>query len=289
MWRILVLTLIFQFCLPGFAAKSGITTDKPADNLFTPPDFVSFAQISLDAPEIVLAVEGVNATVKRVAQGSQINILSNCPAHWNCTRNIIRQVGALNMPKGSAIRADASGGVALVNGKVYALPGQGGQFKGISIKDGQVTINGQPVEPIPGSTVAGSCRGPDALEIQVPDSYTGDLRIIINGNSEISVESWKTGALMANVGTNGTLKAGKLEKVAKLVLDTQGSGKAQVKSMTAKTLVVNMVGDGKISIDHGAADMSNATISGTGTITLHGKYNNLQKAVTGQGTIEVLD
>ena len=59
--------------------------------------------------------------------------------------------------------------------------------------------------------------------------------------------------------------------------------------MTTKALVVNVVGDGKITIDHGMADISNATISGTGTITLHGKYNNLQKAVNGQGAIEILD
>lgn len=289
MWRVVFLVLVFQVCLPGFAAKSGITTDTAADNMFIPPDFVNFAQISPDAPEIILAVEGVKATIKRVPKISQITIASNCPGHWNCTRNVIRQVAALNMPKGVAIRADSAGGVALVGGKVYGLPSSGGQIKGLKIENGQVIINGQAVQPIPGSDKAGSCTGPDVLEIQVPDTYAGDLRIVINGNSDVTVDNWKDGALQANVGTNGSLSAGKLDKVAKLVIDVQGGGKAHVGNMTTKALVVNVVGDGKITIDHGMADISNATISGTGTITLHGKYNNLQKAVNGQGAIEILD
>jgi hypothetical protein len=289
MYRLLFLVLAFQLCLPGFAAKSGITTEEPADKLFTPPDFVTFAQIANDAPEIILAVEGVNATIKRVPKISQINVASNCPSHWNCTRNVIRQVAALNMPKGVAIRADSAGGVALVGGKVYALPSSGGQIKGLKIENGQVIINGQSVQPIPGSDKVGSCRGPDVLEIQVPDTYAGDVKIIINGNSQVAVDNWKNGALYANVGSNGSLSAGKLDKVAKLVIDVQGTGKAHVGDMTAKALVVNVAGEGKITIDHGVADISNATISGTGTITLHGKYNNMQKDVKGQGVIEILD
>lgn len=289
MFRILLLVVLFQLCLPGFAAKSGLTTDTTADKLFTPPDFVNFAQISADAPEIILAVEGVRATIKRVPKISQITVSSNCPGHWNCTRNVIRQVAALNLPKGVAIRADSAGGVALVGGKIYALPSSGGQIKGLKIENGQVIINGEAVQPIPGSDKPGSCNGPDVLEIQVPDTYTGDLRVIINGSSEVIVDSWKKGVLQANVGNNGTLSAGKLDQVSKLVIDVQGTGKAHIGNMTTKALVVNVVGDGKITIDHGTADISNATISGTGTITLHGKYNNLQKAVTGQGAIEILD
>jgi len=289
MIQILFLAILFQLCLPSFAAKSGITGDTPADKLFNPPEFVSFAQISPDAPEIILAVEGVKATVKRVANASQIEVLSNCPGHWNCTRNVIRQVAALNMPKGVAIRADSAGGVALVGGKVFALPGNGGQIKGVKIENGQVIINGQSVQPIAGSDKAGSCTGPDVLEIRVPDSYAGDLRVFINGSSDVAINSWKTGALQANVGTNGSLSADKLDKVAKLIIDVQGGGKAHVGNVAAKALVVNIVGDGKITIDHGTADISNATISGTGTITMHGKYNNLQKDVKGQGAIEILD
>lgn len=289
MFRILLVLLAFQLFAPTFAAKSGITTEAPTDKLFTPPDFVAFAEISTDAPEIILAVEGVRATVKRVAKKSQITVSSNCPGHWNCTRNVIRQVEALNMPKGVAIRADSAGGVALVAGKVYALPSSGGQIKGVKIENGQVIINGQAVEPIPGSGKAGSCVGPDVLEIQVPDTYTGDLKIVINGSSEVIVDNWKNGAVLANVGAKGTLSAGKLDKVDKLVIDVQGMGKAHVGNVSAKALVVNIVGDGKITIDHGTADISNATISGTGTITMHGKYNNLQKDVKGQGAIEILD
>ncbi|MBX9879383.1 MAG: DUF2807 domain-containing protein [Candidatus Obscuribacterales bacterium] len=291
MFRILLMILAFQLFLPAFAAKSGIMTETEAktDNLFTPPDFVTFAQISMDAPEIILAVEGVNATIKRVPKLSQINVSSNCPGHWNCTRNVIRQVAALNMPKGVAIRADSAGGVALVNGKVYGLPSSGGQIKGLKIENGQVIINGQPMQPLQGSDKAGSCTGPDVLEVQVPDTYMGDLRLLINGNSQVAVDGWKNGAVQANVATNGTLSANKLDKVAKLVIDVQGKGKAHVGNMTAKTLVVNIVGDGNITIDHGTADVSNATISGTGTISLHGKYNNMQKDVKGQGVIEILD
>lgn len=275
---------------PATWAANPITVE-PATSMPTKvPDLVSFAKLAPTVPDILLAVEGVKVNIRHAATATEIGIFSNCPAHWNVRGNVIRQVALSTAQKGVSLRADAFGGQVAVNGRIYQLPkGSDGAIRNLKISDGVVMANGQKLEPLVGSDVAGSCTGPDTLEIVVPSSYVGGLELYCQGASEIALDTWQGGSIIANLNGASKLQAGKLQKLSKTVIDVQGTGQAQIKELLTKAFVANINGAGSVSVESGRADMSNATISGTGTMTFHGRFDNLKKSVNGTGTITIVD
>jgi len=253
-------------------------------------NLVDFAHIAKDAPGILLVVEGVKVNIRHKADATDVSVASNCPGHWAVKGNIVRQVALSTTQRGVSVRADALGGQAIVNGRIYQLPkGSDGTIRNLKIENGVVTANGQPLEPLVGSSVPGDCTGPDTLEVTVPTSYQGGLELYCQGASVVDMDDWQGGSLIANLGGTSQLTTGRLQKLAKVVVDVLGGGKAQIKELSARVFVANINGSGSVTVDSGSADMSNATVSGTGTMTIHGKFANLKKAVTGTGTITVLD
>lgn len=252
---------------------------------------VSFAKIPGSAQEIGLSVESaVKVHVKRSAGIGEINVSSNCPGHWNVSGNVVTQVAMSSTSKGVSVRADAAGAKAIVNGHIYQLPRDAnGAVHSLKIENGQVIINGQKLDPMPGSDVPGTCTGPDMLEVEVPDHYSGGLIISCHGASDVKVDSWTGGTVMLSLQGNANVVTGNLHGLSKAVVDINGPGKAEIKAITAKTFVANSNNGGVLHVNSGSADMSNATISGSGSITLKGKFKNLKKSVNGEGNIQVLE
>jgi hypothetical protein len=280
---------------PALASNTdSVAPDKPltpSTDITVRQGNVVFGHIPLTEENVGIMCEGVNVTIKRVADGDDIHVLSSCPSHWNVRGHNIRQVAFATTQKGISIRADAGGSILTVNGRLYPMPTDAnGNLHGLQIsqKDGKVTINGQVVEPIAGSDVPGNCTGIDSLEVQVPNSYRGGLFLYANGAAKIAVDSWQGGSLIANLSGQSNLTIGSLLDLNKAVFDIHGEGKADVRTMFAQMMVANIDGKGSVQIDGGTAKLSNATVSNGGAITLHGKFNNLKKAVTGGGTIDVL-
>jgi hypothetical protein len=251
---------------------------------------VSFAKIPASAEEIVLSVETVKVSLKRVPGAKEMNVASNCPGHWNVSGNVIRQVAFSSTAKGVSIRADATGAQAMVNGKIYQLPRDSdGAVRSLKIESGQVVINGRKLDPIPGSDVPGPCTGPEVLEVQIPESYKGGLVLSSHGAADIQVDSWEGSKIVLLIHGTSSVEMGKVSGLSKLVIDIEGQGKARVKGVSTKALVANINGAGTLQVDGGSADMSNATVSGSGTITLKGKFKNLKKSVNGGGDIQVIE
>lgn len=251
---------------------------------------VEFAQIPVSSTELRIAVESVKLKIRHVAAGQEIELASNCPAHWNVTGRTITQVGFSTAQKGVSLRADAAGAQVSVNGRIYRLPtGSDGSIHSLKVENGSVIINGQKLDPMPGSDKPGSCTGPDVLEISVPQAYSGGLTLVSNGASDINVDGWQGGAVKLKLNGASSLSAGKFSQLTVADLDIAGSGKAEIKDVSARSLVANITGSGTVLINGGHAEMSNATISGTGTIILHGRFNNMKQAVQGTGSIKVLE
>jgi len=251
---------------------------------------VPFAEVASNAPELVLALESVKLSVRRVAGAQAISIASNCPAHWNVSGNVVRQVGFSTTQKGVSLRADSTGAIAIVNGRIYQLPREAdGSLRSIQMKDGEVVINGRKLEPLAGSDKPGACTGPDQVEVRVPDGYAGGLVLSVHGASTVQVDGWQGGSVMASLQGESSLVTGKLQGLAKAVVDVQGSGSAQIKGLSAKAFVANINGSGSVVVDSGSAELSNATVTGSGTMTLKGKFKNLKQSVTGTGQIQVKD
>lgn len=244
-----------------------------------------FGTISANIQELVLVAENASVVIKRVSGINQIALYSNCPRNWNVQRNMIRQCGFTADRKGTALLADSLGSRAIVNGKVYVFPP--GPMKGLQMGAGGVSVDGQPVEPLKGSDIPCNCSGDDFLEVRIPDSYAGNLKIGSAGKSDVRIESWKNGDLDCRTMGESSLTAGKLDTLNKSVFDNRGKGKIEVAELSAKTFVGNVSGTGQLTVRNGKADVSNATVSGAGKISLSGAFKNMQKMAEGSGTIEV--
>ncbi|GEM_PF-2380521 len=276
--------------LPAPASNPQIGT--PPSSLFDQPpsSVIPFAEIPASAEEIALSVETVKVTVHRAAALDSVKVLSSCPSHWNVSGNVVRQVALSSTARGVAIRADATGAQAIVNGHIYQLPRDAeGAVHSLKIENGEVIINGQRLKPLPGSDVPGSCTGPETLEIQVPDSYTGGLVLSCHGASDVQVDSWKGGTLVIMLHNQSTVSTGRLQGLAKAVVDIEGDSRAEIKDISTRAFVANINGSGTVFVGGGSADMSNATISGSGKMVLKGRFRNLRKSINGTGTIQVTE
>lgn len=273
---------------PKVEAKNNNPNQASSMATANDPNSIRFATMNQNAPGVTIVAESARVNVKRDAGISEIVIYSNCPRNWAVQGSMIRQAGFAGEPrKGTALMADALGSRAVVNGHVYLFPP--GPMKGLKMGADGVFINGQLVEPLKGSDIPSNPSGDDLLEVHVPQSYAGDLKIGSAGKSAISIDSWKGGAVECTMTGNSTFTAGRLEALPKFVFDNKGNGAADISEVDAKVFVANISGQGNASIrvKKGKAEMSNATVEGNGTIELHGKFDKMQQLVNGNGKIEV--
>lgn len=271
--------------LPAYAGKADIKLEtkgeKPVD-----ANLVRFATLPEGAKDLVVIAESSRVEIEKVAGTGQISVYSNCPRNWNVSGNVVRQAGFCQPRKGTAMMGDALGSRAIVNGRIYILPN--GKMQGLKMGPNGVFINDEPLTPLAGSDVPGSCSGSDIIHVRVPESFNGAMNIACAGESEVVIDSWKGGDLACTLLQKSGLQAGHLEALNKYVVDNRGMGKALVDFLSAKVFVANVTGAGQVNIKKGTAEVSNATVSGTGNITLKGTFKNLSKSIEGKGTIEIL-
>lgn len=268
----------------AWGSKKDLGVDVPAVQEDTGGAIV-FGHIPESSPEIVLLVESARVVVKRVAGAGDIVVASNCPHNWNVSAAVVRQAGFSKPRTGVSMMSDALGSRAIVNGLIYPLPT--GPIHGLSMSKDGVVVGGQKVDPIAGSTVAGTTGSSDLVEVRVPESYGGGLRLGCAGASEVVVDSWKGGNVECTLLGESSLSAGKLKSLQKAQVDMRGKGKAEIGTLSTKVFVANIAGSGSIVVNGGQADISNATVSGDGVMTLKGNFKNLKKSIEGTGSINV--
>jgi hypothetical protein len=317
---VLALLIGMQLCLPASAVRVGVHVDSQDNGSETMPGFIVIGHIPASSDLLAVLAESASVKITRSSKVTDIVVATNHPRDWNISGSTIRQAAMLNS-HGVAMLSDKLGSRCIANGKIYPMP-PGPIQGGISLNKDGVMVGGKKLEPLAGTDIPGIGTGSqepleaqgksgrlkgrvtlpdtvgagvagddgaakDRLEVTVPQSFAGNLKIGAASNSDIELTSWNGGSLEAYMIGKGTLTAGQLDSLSKAVLDVSGDGAADVKSLTARTLVANVSGLGKISVAQGSADVSNATISGDGSITLKGNYKNLKQAVQGQGTISV--
>ncbi|MBX9685436.1 MAG: hypothetical protein K2X27_01965 [Candidatus Obscuribacterales bacterium] len=288
------LSLVLGYISAATASKGGdkVESDPNANTLNSAgiendQTTARFASIPSSAANITVVAESAKVHIKRVAGISEITVFSNCPRNWWVKGSMIRQAGFAEVRKGTSLLADDLGSRAIVNGHVYLFPP--GPMKGLSMGPSGVTVGGQAIEPLKGSDIPCNCSGEDLLVINVPQSYTGDLKIGSGGKSVIALDTWKDGAVECTMLGSSSLTSGKLESLAKAAFDNRGQGAAEISELDAKIFVASIRGQGNaaIRVKKGKAEMSNATVEGNGTIELHGNFKKLQQLVDGTGKIEV--
>lgn len=270
--------------LPAQASKTGVSVESTPKTEVASQGMTVFGKVPSDTDQIVILAESAKVRIIRKTGAPGISVASNCPRNWNLNGATVRQAGFSNPRGGVGMMADQLGSRAIVNGKVYLLPT--GSISGLKMNKEGVMVGGQKVEPLKGADMPGTCEGPDAVEVIVPEKFSGNLMLGVGNGSEIQIDSWKGGKLELTMLGNSTLSTGPLTALNKAVVDMR-NGKAQIADLTAKVLVANVVGTGSLTITKGSAGMSNATVTGDGSITMNGDYKNLKKDIQGKGTIKV--
>jgi hypothetical protein len=283
-----LVALACMLCVPAGAVNKEPVLKPQSSNAAPREGFTTIANIPVSAEQVVLVIESAKLNIMRSATAGGITVSTNCPRNWNVKGSMVRQAGFAKKRGGVAMMADALGSRAIVNGQVYVMPEavQGG----MSLGPQGVTVGGKKLDPLQGTDLPGTCDpdAPDTVEIQVPESYKGDLLLGLGSDSAANIDSWSSGKFEATLLGTSTLAAAKLKSLSKAVLDLRGEGKAEIGELSARVLVANIVGNGKVIVKSGNADISNATVAGNGSINLNGKFGNLKKAVeSGQGTINV--
>lgn len=292
--------------LPADASKGGPQVNAAKASEGDIAGLITIAHIPVSSELLAVVAENAQVKINRSSKVTDIIVATNHPKDWNVSGATIRQAGMIKARGGVAMLADKLGSRCIVNGKIYPLP-PGPIQGGISLSKDGVSVGGKKIEPIQGidmpgissgsegsSTDAGGAKlaqstagAVDQLEILVPDNYAGSLKIGAASDSQIELGSWNGGTIEVYMMGQGTLTAGKLDALAKAVVDVNGTGKADIQDLSTKIFVANVNGSGKVNVLRGSAEMSNATIAGDGVITLKGSYKNLKQAVQGQGTISV--
>jgi hypothetical protein len=270
---------------PGWSS-SGATGVTAAGEAKQPAGMVAFGHIAPTSEQLVILAENARVYVHRDPAAADITVSSACPHDWNINNSMIRQAGFSTKRNGVAMMADALGSRAIVNGRIYSLPN--GQISGgLQMNKEGVFIGGKKVEPLQGCDVPGGCNGPDAIDVAVPDNYSGNLILGAGEKSDVNVDSWRGGTLQITLVSNANLSAGDLTSLGKAVIDLRGNGTAEIKNVNARVLVTSVSGGGSVLVHGGKADISNATVTGDGKIIMKGTFNNLKQAVQGNGTIKV--
>ncbi len=277
---------VFLYCAttPSWGSKKDVSIEQPAVKEDTSGAIV-FGHIPDNVEQIVLLVESARVLVKRVSGASDITVASSCPHNWNLSGQVIRQAGFSKPRAGVSMMADALGKRAIVNGHIYPLPD--GPIHGLTMSKDGVIVGEQKIEPLAGADVPGTTGEGDLIEVRVPETYAGGLRLGCSGTSEVVVDSWKGGNLECTLLGDSSLSAGKLKSLQKTQVDMRGKGKAEIGALSTKVFVANISGSGTITVNGGSADISNATVSGDGVMTLKGNFKNLKKSIEGTGVINV--
>jgi len=249
---------------------------------------IVFAHIPATSSQLGILAENAHIKVVRDPAAADISVASNCPHDWNIQGSLIRQCAFTKPTHGVRITADEFGQRAIVNGKIYSVP-QGGSNLQLGPKG--VSVNGNPIEPLVGSDVPGTTEDQDAVEITVPDSYGGNLILGMESGSAADISSWKSGEFKCMLQGDAKLDTGILSSLTKAALDLKGNGSvgptARIADVSTKVLVSNVNGRGSINIENGNAQITNATVTGDGHITMRGHFDNLKQAIEGNGSIKV--
>jgi hypothetical protein len=272
---------------PALASAPQIEVDTPAAAK-TSPGMIVFAHVPATSSTLGILVENAHVKVVRDPAAADITVASNCPHDWNIQGSLIRQAGFTRPTHGVRITADEFGQRAIVNGKIYSVP-QGAANLQLGPKG--VSIGGKPIEPLSGSDVPGTTEDQDAVEVTVPDSYIGNLILGMESGSAADVNSWKNGEFKCMLQGDSKLETGILSSLTKAAVDLKGNGSlgpsVRIADVSAKVLVSNVNGHGSINIENGSAQITNATVTGDGHITMRGHFDNLKQAIEGTGSIKV--
>lgn len=114
-------------------------------------------------------------------------------------------------------------------------------------------------------------------------SAAGINALTISGTGSIKASSLSVPDLALTLSGTGSVKAAGTTNA--LRVDVNGTGSISARQLTSRSAVVDMSGTGSASVD--ATDSVVATLSGTGSIDVHGHPAHVTQRKSGQGAIHI--
>ncbi len=290
-------------------------------------ELIVLGAIQASVGSLELDIKGALVSIRHEDR-ADIAIKANYPKNWTFLSGSVHQVkvqeqlgsGGIVDSKAVVIAGNNYGfintGEVYVNGKQEQLGGRGivdskavviaGNNYGF-INVGEVYVNGKKVTAGEPTNPSGPPRGPDKLEIIVPNAYKGSLRLTYMNGSEIDMDNWEGDDVSFSSVAGGDLKAGRLTSLSAFVLQSSGSGNFTIEMIETETftatktgngdldieelntssLLLTQTGSGDTTISHGAATSGSVNSIGSGDISMRGRFGNLSKCSLGSGEVKI--
>lgn len=139
-----------------------------------------------------------------------------------------------------------------------------------------------------------------ALEVIVPENFSGGLTINYEGGSKILVDYWHEGDLFIASYKGGLITCGHLTSLSSFVLQVTGAGDLDIESIETDSfvasksgngdlnigsletgsLLLNQSGCGKTSIASGGAQCGSIKNDGSGEVQLKGNFARINRSLS---------
>lgn len=277
-------------------------------------ELIALGAIPVSVGSLELDIKGALVSIRHEDR-ADIAIKANYPKNWTFLSDSVHQT-KVEEPLGGGgmvVKRNYFGEfLACINRRVINI----GHSKAVVIAGnnygfinaGEVYVNGKKVtaagEP---TNQSGPPKGPDKLEIIVPNAYKGSLRLKYMNGSKIDMDNWEGNDVSFSSVAGGDLKAGRLTSLSTFALQSSGSGNfiiemvetgtftasktgsgdLAIEELKTDSLMLTQTGSGDTAISYGAAISGSVSNTGSGYISMRGRFGNLSKCSLGSGEVKI--
>ncbi len=268
--------------------------------------------VSASVTALEIDVKGALVTIRHEDR-SDIAVNVNNPGNWKLNGGVLSQT-KVNEPLGGGSTVISNGihiggsivGSVISGGSGRTVVNAGG--RNVSIINGEVWVDGKKVtgggeEP----ASAPSSSGPDKLEVVVPNSFRGSLRLNYEDGSTVDLDKWQGGDVSLTSAGAKRLKTGRLMELHSFVMQGTGGGDAEFDEIGTQTFMLTKTGSLEVNIDElntvsllltqtgsgdtrvsdGCATTGSVSNTGSGDVSIRGRFPSISKRSIGSGQIKI--
>jgi hypothetical protein len=203
---------------------------------------------------------GGTISIKRSNKVNDFLVSTNCPSHWKIGTFNIMQLAMTYKKNGFLVQRSEDNKLYVIqNSTGYEIPTDKHAYcinvpndaeHALKVINNQLLIGAASISPL---TVKNDYVQPteDILEVTIPDSYLGGLRLNCMAGSVVDLNRWKGGTLFFDLKKDCTLKTGSMENVEKSELNAFANSHISISKLDSKVTNVFVDKLSSLQIDAG--------------------------------------
>lgn len=271
----------------------------------------NFAQIPTDVGGLTIRVTAATVNIRH-EDCAQIILRATQTTNWTVEGGSIYQTEAASSTNsGNSVCISGSmrnSCIIVGNGNFVSTDsGCDMQHQVVTSGNSEVWVNERKISAA--TQVSNNSKGndPDKLEIIVPNSFSGNLKLSNAGSSDVEIDYWQGSKLEIMVSGRGGFKVTGRCDVKEIQMLGSGRGNLEFESIAAQSLQANVSGRGDLTIEElnaetfslqqsgtgdavvhsGRAKLGNIVNSGTGDTRLRGSFANVSQSNSGAETVKI--